>query len=112
MTQWASLIQECRSSGMTNRAWCDQNDVNEKQFYNWQRRVRKEAFQELQEAASSDHHPPGRLVELPAPHSREPVSDHRPPDLVLKYGQFTLEIQGDVSPDLLDLVLKAVSHVE
>ena len=38
--QWAMVVQECRSSGMTNREYCRQRGISEKSFYYWQRKFR------------------------------------------------------------------------
>lgn len=32
LSKWAPIIQECRTSGMTVKAWCQENDVDEGQF--------------------------------------------------------------------------------
>jgi len=109
LTQWTSIIKECRSSGMTIRAWCSKNKVNEKQFYYWQRRVRKEAFNELQECSTDRSE---RFVPLPVPIQTKTIPENITPDIVLRHEQYTLEISNSVSPALLDLVLKAVSHAK
>ena len=31
--QWAMVVQECRSSGLTNREYCRQRGISEKSFY-------------------------------------------------------------------------------
>ena len=36
---WAERIAECRSSGMSVRAWCRENEISEKTYYYWQRRL-------------------------------------------------------------------------
>ena len=36
---WAVRIAECRSSGMSVRAWCRENEISEKTYYYWQRRL-------------------------------------------------------------------------
>ena len=38
--QWAMVVQECRSSGMTNREYCRQRGISEKSFYYWLRKFR------------------------------------------------------------------------
>ena len=38
--QWAMLIQESKSSGMTNKDFCIQRGVSEKSFYYWQKKLR------------------------------------------------------------------------
>ena len=32
--EWLSLIQQCRSSGFSDRVWCEQNDISINTFYN------------------------------------------------------------------------------
>ena len=36
---WAERIAECRSSGMSVRAWCREKEISEKTYYYWQRRL-------------------------------------------------------------------------
>ena len=37
---WAMLIQESRTSGLTNKEVCEQRGISEKSFYYWQRKLR------------------------------------------------------------------------
>ena len=37
---WAMLIQECNSSGLTKREFCQQRGISEKSFYYWLRKLR------------------------------------------------------------------------
>jgi len=41
--EWLSLIQECRNSEFSDRAWCEQNDISINTFYNTVTRLRKKA---------------------------------------------------------------------
>ena len=36
---WTTRIMDCRSSGMSVRNWCQENGLNEKTYYYWQRRL-------------------------------------------------------------------------
>ncbi|MGM9640859.1 MAG: IS66 family insertion sequence element accessory protein TnpA, partial [Faecousia sp.] len=45
LENWTAGIMACRSSGMTVRAWCQENGLSEKTYYYWQRRL----FQALAE---------------------------------------------------------------
>ncbi len=36
---WMERITECRSSGMSVRAWCREHEISEKTYYYWQRRL-------------------------------------------------------------------------
>ena len=37
---WAMLIQESKTSGLTNKEFCEQRGISEKSFYYWQRKLR------------------------------------------------------------------------
>ena len=39
MQKWIGIVKACRSSGKTIAVWCDENDVNVKTYYYWQRKV-------------------------------------------------------------------------
>lgn len=41
--EWLQLIQECRSSGLTDRTWCEQHGIMVSSFYNAVKRLRKKA---------------------------------------------------------------------
>ena len=39
------LIMECRTSGLSDYQWCEQNGINKSSFYNWVNRLRKAGYQ-------------------------------------------------------------------
>lgn len=41
--EWLALITQCRSSGLTDKEWCEQYGVNMSTFYNAINRLRKKA---------------------------------------------------------------------
>ena len=42
---WTKIMNECINSGMSKTAWCRANGISEKQFFYWQRILRREAFE-------------------------------------------------------------------
>ena len=56
--EWLDLIQECRSSGMTDKAWCEMNHIQPSKFYYHIRRLRKKAcdIPANSKSASLEHH--------------------------------------------------------
>ena len=36
---WTGIIMARRSSGMTVRSWCQENNISEKTYYYWQKRL-------------------------------------------------------------------------
>ena len=62
LQEWAARIQDCRSSGLSVRAWCRQEEINAATYYRWER--------ELLTGVRRNGAPPSTAVtfaELPAP---------------------------------------------
>lgn len=38
--RWVQVIQDWRNSGLSKRDYCEQHEIDEKQFYSYQRRIR------------------------------------------------------------------------
>ena len=62
LQEWAARIQNCRSSGLSVRAWCRQEGVNAATYYRWERELLASA-----ETASCSSVSAVRFAELPAP---------------------------------------------
>lgn len=65
LENWTARIMACRSSGMTVRAWCQENSLSEKTYYYWQRRL----FQVLSEQQRTIGQPAFAEI-TPAPNGR------------------------------------------
>ena len=44
--EWAERVTACRNSGLSVRAWCQENEVSEQTYYRWQRRLYELAREE------------------------------------------------------------------
>ncbi len=97
---WARILNECLNSGMSKTAWCRANGISEKQFFYWQRILRREAY----EASQNPSLPPSpqrrqvsavqqsvsfAQIKLPAVSSDASSVFH--PDLVIRKGKFVLD---------------------
>ena len=112
LQQWAEIIQAQLGSGQSKRDWCRENNVPEKQFFYWQRRVRKEICEAQSEAivpAGSGNGP--RLVEVPiSTVSRNTISEGFQPDAVIAVGNITVGIREGISEALLMSIGKMIHH--
>lgn len=110
--QWSEVLQAQLASGMSKKEWCRENNVPEKRFYYWQRRVR----QELYETEMNRLVPVGRvnrpaLVELPVlRETGNPATSGFSPDAVIAFGNVTVGIKETVSEDLLMNIGKMIRH--
>ena len=39
LQEWANRVKECRSSGLSVKQWCTENNVALSTFYTWQKKV-------------------------------------------------------------------------
>ena len=53
MQKWIGIVKDCRSSGKTIAVWCDENDVNVKTYYYWQRKVCLETCRDIETVQKS-----------------------------------------------------------
>ena len=114
LTKWKPIVQECRTSGMTVKAWCKKNNVSEQQFFYWQRRLREELCTSIQ-IPEKEHKEHQTTIFAPIPvqnHHKEALqSAPFIPDLVISIGDYRLELANQTSPELLEALLKAIHHV-
>lgn len=112
---WLNAIHECRSSGLTNQAWCEQNNLSLKSYYYWIAKIRKLAIEDIPRkdhmvslahtmslaSSSSDE----VFTELPAPVAKHLTSDKA---AVIHVGDITIDVSETISPEFLRSILKVV----
>ena len=112
---WTKIMNECINSGMAKTAWCRANGISEKQFFYWQRILRREAFDNSkksslpatvgsdQELASATQRTVS-FTEIKLPSSPQSTAPVFHPDLVIRKGSLVLEISNSASEDLLSRI--------
>jgi Transposase. len=113
---WIRILNECMNSGMSKTAWCRANGISEKQFFYWQRILRREAYEASQNpplSVAAETEPLSAVqrtvsfaeIKLPA------VSPVFRPDLVIRKRNLVLEISNSASSELLSQV-GGILHAE
>ena len=93
---WAMVIQECNSSGLSNREFCRQRGISEKTYYYWLRKLRSQ----MAEATAP------QLVPLdPAP---VPIQDDV---LQLQYRGAELKLPAGVDMDAVAALLRSLQSL-
>lgn len=115
---WAKILNECMNSGMNKTAWCKANGISDKQFFYWQRILRQEAYEnsrqtELTEVSKSSLRAVAETVsftevKLPEETLPDPLFH---PDIVIRKGNFTLEISNSASETPLSRI-RGLLHAE
>ena len=109
LMHWTPIIHECRNSGISIRSWCQQNNVPEKQFHYWQRRIRGELFDAIKDTETQLQ---PNFVQLPVPAAKSTITSMFAADMILHIGNNVLELSNTVSEELLSKVLKVMSNVK
>lgn len=53
MEQWAGIVSECNRSGQKKIEWCAERQISIKSFYYWQKRLRAQAVDQMQNGANN-----------------------------------------------------------
>lgn len=61
--EWLNLIQECRSSGLSDKCWCEEHHIHTSNFYYQVRRLRNKAC-DIPEPASSSFSSKQEIVQV------------------------------------------------
>lgn len=61
--EWLNLIQECRSSGLSDKCWCEEHHIHTSNFYYQIRRLRDKAC-DIPEPASSSFSSKQEVVQV------------------------------------------------
>ena len=124
LDKWRKLIYEANTCGMKKTEWCRINGVSTKQFYYWQKRVRAQALEGMQDGTGIDDTVQGdspaaqlpSFVELRPPvQSRNSYAcnvntpgDMSDTPITLSFKDCQLRIQGEVSESMLRMVVKVL----
>lgn len=125
LEEWMALITECRQSGLSDAAWCEQQGISVSSFYNAATRLRKKAC-EIPEAVgkaatlglTSNHQ---EVVRIDIQPERIPTEVIRPMDtsthidnsytIELKMDDVSIKISNSADPFLLQQIVRMLRPV-
>ena len=113
---WLNIINQCqeRPANVTVHQWLKDNDIKEKSYYYWLRKIRREVCE--QEGLQEDTNPSAlSFVEIPVKTALDTtpvptVPATMSPVAVIRSGRLTLELSNDISESLLCRLLQEVLH--
>ena len=122
LTYWAGIIKEARASGMKISKWCEMNQITDRQYYYWHKKVMHDTYAMALESGmvpAADVSPSQPALPA-APEFTEltiPGEDIKPrqsgdPGIDIRCGKFTINVSSEFSEGELLRVLKVVSHVK
>ena len=116
LAHWRQIIEQCQSrpKSQTAKQWLAEHDISDKAYYYWLRKIRRTIYDRSvasgtlsvvsqEQELSFAQMPESYLKESPSSFSFEPVA-------VIKTPAATLAISNEVSDQLLNQLMKAISH--
>jgi transposase-like protein len=100
MAQWANLVRDCRSSGLTVNHWCQENHIKPSTYYYW--------LKVLRQAALSAHECPDvSFTEIPLPKKKKESAN----DTILTIHldcKGTIEVNSGIPSELLTCLIRSL----
>ncbi len=126
MAYWKSVIEQCNSrpTEQSARSWLRENNISDKQYYYWQRIIRKEAYEQMtqelpcqipsqqSEITFAEFSIPESAATSPSGRQDGPNDPSSPmqPDAVIKTANGTVAFSNTTSSDLVRSVLEVMLH--
>lgn len=118
-SKWKDIILQCqnRPAEMSAKQWMAENQISEKAYYYWQRKFRKEAFEQMNNSLvlpTVQRNSEVSFAEIRIPEPKKLVSDiiheNIKPTAVIKTAAMTIALSNEISDNLLSRILQKVSH--
>lgn len=108
LSEWKERIQACRSSGKTVTAWCEENRINTKTYYRWERLYMAEASEKLQ--VENQGLAPLVKVEPEKLALTQSTSYGNLPGIVLRHGLTVIELPAEMDINTIATLVAALNH--
>ena len=128
MRKWAGILQEAATSGLSKVTWCEQNGINRRQFFYWQKQIREFVLEQHPELRMSV--PDGQIREvnsqmtsslpvfyelnpkasLPSAPENTTVSPFSA-EAMIQLGKYQVYVGNTASERTLAMILSVIQHV-
>ncbi|QNK41040.1 IS66 family insertion sequence element accessory protein TnpA [Caproicibacter fermentans] len=102
LANWAGIVRARRDSGLSVRCYCQEQGINEKTYYYWQRRLGQAACEWLASEDMPSQKESPVFAALTMPSSRDSGS------IVIRLNGAEIEIGGEANLSAVETVLKVL----
>ena len=92
---WEQIISECKASGLSGRKWCEVNNVKITTYQYWHNKIRKQKEKQKDPV----------WTKISLDQESDPISSK----IIIRYSDFSLEVEKGSDMSLLTEILKAMS---
>ena len=109
LTMWRQRVIECRSSGLTVKQWCENNNVHYKLYCYWQRQVWDAEVKTMVQKEQEPVIPQVQFAEISLPTvPNETVVETA--DIILHCGNWSIEIRNTATEEMVRQVVEQVAR--
>lgn len=106
MKEWAAMVRECRSSGLTVKNWCMNNGVNIKTYYYRLKRVRNFICDLSAESDADNSRLAVQRDIVPVP--MDAISNDDIRQIRITTANISVELPASVQPQLLKVAIEGL----
>ena len=119
LSEWSERIRACRSSGEPVKTWCEENGINIKSYYRWERLYMAEASMQMhlpaeqgQEAGALVRIVPEKLpVARASLQGKESSESYGVQGIILRHDKVELELPEGMAIGRIAELVKALSGI-
>lgn len=104
---WRQRVIECRSSGLTVKQWCENNNIHFKLYCYWQRKVWDAEVKMMTQKEQQPAIPQVQFAEISLPATTQKSETA---DIVLRCGNWSIEIRNTASGELVRQIVEQVTR--
>lgn len=116
LARWRQIIEQCqaRPKGLAAKQWLAEHDINEKTYYYWLRKIRKNIYDQSVSSKNLpviSEEPELTFAQLPDSYLKEhTASSSFEPVAVIKTTAATMAVSNGISDQLLERLFQVLSH--
>ena len=107
LQEWSTRIAACRSSGKGVKAWCAEQGIALKTYYNWERQIVKEATQQMALPSTEQS---GMLMRIEPKSLRSGESDIVASVITIHHGESIITLPVGSSTEAVAGLVKALNR--
>ena len=107
LQEWSVRVAECRSSGSGVKAWCAEQGIALKTYYNWERQIVKTACKQYALPEPGQRGPLTRIdpYQLPGDECETSV-----PGITIRHGESSIILPAGVNAESIAELVKALNR--
>ena len=107
LQEWSARVAECRSSGISVKAWCAEQGIALKTYYNWEKQIVKAATQQYARPAPAQT---GLLMQVNPDTMPSDEMGTIETGIIIRHGESVITLPSSSSAEAVADLVKALNR--